>query len=207
VPFCDFQPISQGDVTRIMYVCKEKIFTINKITSEHDIPSSIPSSRQPVLFLCHLFLLGLLLIISGCNRDNAEAERQAARDRAAASLLSNVVMLNVDMYDSYYGNEDTNMTAPPVWTVQSGADVIVNIVNHGLLDHNWAVVKPGVVIPVPYEEGQAGDIVLHGVGMVYNNSQTTITFTAPESGEYQVICTVSGHYPFMQGKLQVVDGE
>lgn len=122
-----------------------------------------------------------------------------------SSPFADVVMLQVDMYDSYYGTTDDNLTNPPIWTVQTGADVVVNIVNHGILDHNWAVIKQGTNIPVPYEEGQGGDIVLHGVGMVYNNSQTTITFTAPEAGEYQVICTVSGHYPFMQGKLQVVE--
>lgn len=150
-----------------------------------------------------VLLLCLLIGVSSCNGD--EASNPAARDRAA--LLSNVAMLNVDMYDSYYGAEDTNLTEPPVWTVQTGADVVVNIVNHGELNHNWAVVKKGITVPVPYEEGQAGDLILHGVGMVYNNSQTTITFVAPESGEYQVICTVSGHYPFMQGKLRIVEGD
>ena len=124
-------------------------------------------------------------------------------DRAA--LLSNVSMLNVDMYDSYYGNNDTNMTDPPIWTVTAGGDVVVNLVNHGSYNHNWAIVKNGVKVPIPYEEGQAGDILLHGIGMVYSKSQTTVTFTAPAAGEYQVICTVSGHYPFMQGKLEVLE--
>ena len=121
--------------------------------------------------------------------------------------LSNITMLNVDMYDSYYGNSDTNMSEPPVWSVPANSDVVVNLVNHGSYAHNWAIVKKDVTVPVPYEEGQAGDIILHGIGMVYNNSQTTITFSAPDLGEYQVICTVSGHYPFMQGRLLVTDGD
>ncbi len=126
---------------------------------------------------------------------------------ANGASLSNVTMLNVDMYDSYYGNSDTNMSEPPVWSVPAGSDLVVNLVNHGSYNHNWAIVKKDVAVPVPYEEGQAGDIILHGIGMVYNNSQTTITFSAPDLGEYQVICTVSGHYPFMQGRLLVTDGD
>jgi len=124
-----------------------------------------------------------------------------------SASFSNVTVLDVDMYDSYYGESDTNMSDPPRWTIAAGADVVVNLINHGSYDHNWAIVKKGVTVPVPYEEGQAGDIVLHGIGMVYNNSQTTITFSAPDIGEYQVICTVSGHYPLMQGRLLVTDGE
>ena len=124
-----------------------------------------------------------------------------------AALLSNVTLLNVDMYDTYYGDSDTNMSEPPLWSIPAGSDVVVNLINHGAIDHNWAIVKKGVTVPIPYEEGQAGDIILHGIGMVYNNSRTTITFAAPEAGEYQVICTVSGHYPLMQGRLQVTDSE
>lgn len=163
-------------------------------------PFNHPGSR--------LLLLSLLClaIVGGCSNPFQRDDQRTQRERSVA-LLDNVEVLNVDMYDSYYGANDTNLTEPPVWTVKSGADVVVNLVNHGILDHNWAVVKKGITVPVPYEEGQAGDIILHGIGMVYNNSQTTITFTAPESGEYQVICTVSGHYPFMQGKLQVTEAE
>ena len=114
-----------------------------------------------------------------------------------------IEQLQVDMYDTYYGPTDTNLTDPPVWTVHSGADVVVTLVNHGNYDHNWAVVKKGATVPLPYDQGQNGSIILHGIGMVYDNSQTTITFVAPEAGEYQVICTVDGHYPYMQGKLLV----
>ena len=188
-----------------MFVCRKNGHKENTFASSL-LFSNARAAERFIYCLSGLLLISLLLIVGGCNRDDAPVRERTQRDRGV-SLLADVVMFNVDMYDSYYGTSDTNLTAPPVWTVQSGADVVVNILNHGLLDHNWAVIKKGVTIPVPYEEGQAGDIVLHGVGMVYNNSQTTITFIAPESGEYQVICTVAGHYPFMQGKLRVVDAE
>ncbi|MEZ4864047.1 MAG: sulfocyanin-like copper-binding protein [Caldilineaceae bacterium] len=142
-----------------------------------------------VLIVC---FVGVAVACSGSNQSPA-----------AANAFADVTVLDVVIHDSYYGDTDTNLTNPPTWTVNAGGDVVVNIVNQGELKHNWAIVKPGITVPVPYEEGQAGDIILHGIGMVYSNSQTTTTFRAPEPGAYQVICTVSGHYPTMQGRLIV----
>ncbi|MCX6050430.1 MAG: sulfocyanin-like copper-binding protein [Chloroflexi bacterium] len=127
----------------------------------------------------------------------------SSRATALPAPTFNAALLNVLIHDSYYGDADTNLTNPPVWTVPANSDVIVTIENKGTLKHNWAIVKKGASVPAPYEEGQAGNILLYGVGMVYHNSQTTATFTAPEPGEYMVICTVSGHYPKMQGRLIV----
>lgn len=145
--------------------------------------------------------LGALLLCISCMGGNSTATTSTTANRAVG--IGDVVMLTVEMYDNYYGDSDSNLTNPPVWTVQSSADVVATLTNHGRRNHNWAIVKQGVQIPVPYEEGQSGNIILHGIGMVYGNSQTTITFTAPEPGEYMVICTVSGHYPAMQGRLLV----
>lgn len=142
----------------------------------------------------------LLLFCASCMGDWNSTTPSANQP---TGLTTNVAMLMVDMYDNYYGQSDDNLTKPPVWSVTSGADVIATLINHGQRNHNWAIVKAGISVPIPYEEGQGGDILLHGIGMVYSNSQTTITFTAPEPGEYMVICTVSGHYPAMQGRLLV----
>lgn len=164
---------------------------------------------QNIRFLLLPLSLGVILAASACSAIQLENPftgwfgGDERPDRSA--ILSDVTLLNVDMYDSYYGDDDTNLTNPPIWNVKAGADVVVNLVNHGSYNHNWAIVKQGAQVPVPYEEGQAGDILLHGIGMVYGNSQTTITFTAPDAGEYQIICTVSGHYPLMQGRLEVTD--
>ncbi|MFN8494078.1 MAG: sulfocyanin-like copper-binding protein [Caldilineaceae bacterium] len=114
-----------------------------------------------------------------------------------------VAILDIMMRDYYYGDSDTNISNPPIWTVPKDADVILTLENQGTYKHNWAIVKKGSKIPNPYKEGQGGDIILYGVGMVYSNSKTTVTFSAPAPGEYTIICTVSGHYPTMQGRLVV----
>jgi plastocyanin len=187
------------------------IFTQQRFsTSMSFAKNALLNLKPPILFLVVL-LTFTGLITTACSGNWFGSDLfgggwfggSAEADQAA--LLANVTMLTVDMYDSYYGTSDTNMTEPPIWTIPAGSDVVVNLINHGAYDHNWAIVKKGITVPVPYEEGQAGDIIMHGIGMVYNNSQTTITFSAPDLGEYQVICTVSGHYPLMQGKLLVTE--
>jgi len=157
-------------------------------------------------------IIGLTIVIGigwwvgyGPNR-KAAIESSAGVPVAATRLLQptfNAVVLDVLIHDSYYGDADANLTAPPVWTVPSGADVILNLENQGTLKHNWAIVKKGATVPVPYQEGQDSNLLLYGVGMVYSGSKTTATFSAPEAGEYTVICTVAGHFPMMQGRLVV----
>ena len=142
-----------------------------------------------------LLLFGVSLL-SSCNSTTTGST-------GAATTNADVALVTVDMYDNYYGAADDNLANPPVWSVQTGVDVVATLTNHGRRNHNWAIVKPGAAIPIPYKEGQGGEIILHGIGMVYGNSQTTITFTAPEPGEYMVICTVDGHYPEMQGRLLI----
>lgn len=142
------------------------------------------------------WLLLYSIFVSSCNSTTTGAN-------GAATINANVALLTVEMQDNYYGAADDNLANPPVWSVSAGSDIVATLTNHGRRNHNWAIVKPGAAIPIPYKEGQAGDIILHGIGMVYGNSQTTITFTAPEPGEYMVICTVDGHYPEMQGRLLV----
>lgn len=171
------------------------IRNVNRRVRNRIIGKRVPAAK----FGC---LLALLFCASCMRGSSSSVASSTAANRTAAGM-ADVAMLTVDMYDNYYGDSDSNLTDPPIWVAPTGGDVVVTLNNHGRRNHNWAIIKPGVQIPVPYEEGQGGDIVLHGIGMVYGNSQTIVTFTAPEPGEYMVICTVSGHYPAMQGRLQV----
>jgi uncharacterized cupredoxin-like copper-binding protein len=107
------------------------------------------------------------------------------------------------MNDIYYGDAPTNAETPPTWTVPSGSQMTVNLKNNGALEHNWAIVKPGSEVPVPFIEADNGDMILEDTGLNAAGQSSTATLTAPAAGEYQVICTVAGHYPSMQGKLVV----
>ncbi|MEZ4737588.1 MAG: hypothetical protein R3E79_61720 [Caldilineaceae bacterium] len=154
----------------------------------------------------NVFMVGLLTVGLGFVSACSSLFGSDATDTAVASGNSReVVTFDVLMNDSYYGYSDSNIISPPVWTVPRDVDIVMNFDNKGKLKHNWAIVKTGVTIPVPFEYEQNPDILLYDAGMLYSNSKSTITIVAPEVGTYQVICTVSGHYPFMQGKLVVVE--
>lgn len=113
--------------------------------------------------------------------------------------------LNIAMYDMYFGETGpTNLASPISWEVTSGTEVTLNLENKGALQHNWAIVKPGVEVPNPYTGGPDNpDLLLFNAGVLDGGMSETVTFTAPEPGEYLVICTVAGHYPVMQGTLIV----
>lgn len=140
----------------------------------------------------------VILLVAACGGSD-ESEPSSAPAAAATDTF------RVEMRDIYFGENSNNMNQPPVWTVASGDEISMELVNLGNLEHNWAVVKKGAEVPVPYTGGPEQEALLYYAGEVVAAGQTeTHTFTAPaEVGEYLVICTVAGHYPAMQGKLQV----
>ena len=114
------------------------------------------------------------------------------------------VAIDVVAYDIYFGEEADNMGNPPVWTAEGGSVATINFENKGGLEHNWVVIKQDEEIPVPFEIESHGDLVLYDTGVVQPGEQKSVPFQVPEEpGEYTVICSVSGHYPTMQGRLVV----
>ncbi len=51
-------------------------------------------------------------------------------------------------------------------------------------------------------EDRKDEIIAH-TGLVGGGDETTITFTAPEKGTYDFICSFPGHYGMMKGKFNV----
>lgn len=153
-----------------------------------------------------IFVTGLSLVLVTLVTSCGSLFGSASADTAVAAGSGRpVVTFDVIMNDSYYGYSDSNIISPPVWTVPRDVDIVMSFDNKGKLKHNWAIVKAGVNIPIPFEYQEHPEILLYDAGMIYSNSKSTVTIMAPEIGAYQVICTVSGHYPFMQGKLVVVE--
>ena len=86
--------------------------------------------------------------------------------------------------------EDSFVYTPGSFTVQTGATVDLTFKNVGGLDHNWIVVPEGTD---PLTVTDASAYAGINVGMVTGGSEKTFTFTAPEPGMYQYVCTVAGH--------------
>jgi uncharacterized cupredoxin-like copper-binding protein len=139
-----------------------------------------------------LVLAALMLVACG---GGAAPEQSTATQGAVIDVMA---------YDIYFGEDSDNMGDPPLWTAEAGSLATVNFDNKGGLEHNWAVIKQGEEIPVPFEMDSSADLILYDTGVVQPGEQRTFPFQVPdEPGEYAVICTVSGHYPTMQGRLVV----
>ena len=149
-----------------------------------------------------LVLVAALLVLVACGGgEDVDAAAPAAEAPTAQEAIE--ATLQVAMGDLFYGEAPNNMETPPVWTVGAGDVVALEMVNAGALEHNWAIVKPGTEIPVPFMPDTNGDLLLYEAGLVKPGEEAQHVFTAPAAGEYNVICTVAGHYPSMQGRLVV----
>ena len=138
----------------------------------------------------------VMLLVTACG--GAEAAPVTVDQEAVPSEE-----ITVDMHDIYFGDSSDNVANPPEWTVSSGAEVTVLMENEGALEHSFVVLKSGEEIPANFNEDEHGDKVLFSSGIVAAQENGTTTFTAPASGEYNVVCTVLGHSGLMHGRLIV----
>ena len=117
------------------------------------------------IFTSIMFVLTLSLILTACG--------------------SKKVTLNVTATDKGYDS--------PTYTVPAGAEVTVNLLNNGALQHEFAVLKLGQHVEPPFGEKDE-DKILWELDGVDPGTTKSDTFTAPtEPGEYDIICGVPGH--------------
>ena len=81
---------------------------------------------------------------------------------------------------------------PNHFTVPAGEDITVNIAHHGIVVHEFIIMKPGTNAGEHFDEDDVPN-VYKSVEVPPGHSQS-FTFTAPaEPGEYQVVCGIAGH--------------
>lgn len=141
-----------------------------------------------------IFTLFVFALV-GCGGGGDEGGDASGGGTATLSVVQN---------DIYYGDSPTNAEDPPVWTVPAGANVRLSLENLGTLEHNWAIVNLGESVPDVYNAETDSGILLYEAGLVEGGGTFSESFTAPsEAGSYTIICTVAGHWPGMQGVLEV----
>lgn len=104
---------------------------------------------------------------------------------------------------------------PSTLTLVEGAEVTLTFKNQssaaGML-HNFVLIPTGIgqeIATAGIAAGEAGnftpddDRIIVATKMTKMGEELTVTFTAPEAGEYEYICTYPGHYPAMIGKVTV----
>jgi len=141
-------------------------------------------------------------------QDEAPAEEEAPAMDAAES-----VSLVIE------GNDQMRFNKPEM-TVIAGQEVTLTLKHVGKLPiesmgHNWVLLAPDTDIPTfgqaaataglenDHIPGDMKDQVLAYTKLIGGGEEATVTFTAPEAGEYQYICSFPGHYALMKGKLIV----
>ena len=81
---------------------------------------------------------------------------------------------------------------PDHFTVPAGKEITVNIAHHGIVVHEFIIMKPGTNAGEHFDEEDLPN-VYQSVEVPPGHSQS-FTFTAPaEPGEYQVVCGIAGH--------------
>jgi len=83
---------------------------------------------------------------------------------------------------------------PTSFSVPAGKQVTLELKNSGSIQHDFIILKKGVVLPGKFDaEKQIDDVYFRA--MLDSGKAETFTLIAPgEAGEYQVICGIAGHF-------------
>ena len=101
--------------------------------------------------------------------------------------------------------------SPSSWTIPTGESISIDITNDGTVLHEWVLLQPGVTVEseadLPETEEELLADFVYVEDEVEAGDTKTLTFDAPATGTYQVICAIEGHFDGgMEGTLTVVDG-
>ena len=92
--------------------------------------------------------------------------------------------LNVEMTDFAF--------TPNHFTVPAGEEITVNIAHHGIVVHEFIIMKPGTNAGEHFDEDDIPNV--YKLVEVPPGHSQSFTFTAPaEPGDYQVVCGIAGH--------------
>lgn len=90
---------------------------------------------------------------------------------------------------SFEGSDSFQFT-PASASVSAGDEVEVTLNNTGALEHSWTLVPEGADLAT-VADAEAIDGAT--TGTVAAGETGTVTFTAPDAGTYQFVCTIPGH--------------
>jgi len=130
------------------------------------------------------------------------------------SLLADEVKIEIDSNDQMQYDKKA-------FEVVEGQEVTLVLTHSGKLPkaamgHNVVILKPGTSLPefamkcapfaandyIPEDEEAKAPIIAY-TKMLGGGETDTITFTAPEAGEYPFFCSFPGHFAMMQGIMTV----
>ncbi len=131
-----------------------------------------------------------------------------------AALLAALLVLGGCGGDSEAGATEIDVTTtdfnftPDQWNIAAGEEITLNFTNDGAVAHEWVILKSGVRISseadLPETEAELLADFVYWEEEFGAGESGSFTFTAPEAGNYQIVCALEGHYDAgMEGILKV----
>lgn len=164
------------------------------------------------IFAAILFSVAILVSCKDAKKEEAKPAKDKVEKKAdapkAASGEEVAVVLEGDDLMKFNKTEIV---------VQAGQKVKLTLKHVGkmakeAMGHNFVLLKKGTDLAAfatkamaakDSEYIPAGDSVIAHTKLIGGGEEVTITFDAPEKGEYDFLCSFPGHYAIMKGKFIV----
>lgn len=155
-----------------------------------------------------LLFIGSAFFFTACGGDSSSSTEETAATEETAPAIPDAIEISIAGNDQMKYDKDR-------LEAYEGQEVTLTLTHSGALakeamGHNWVLLAKGTdmaefataamtatdsdYIPADMEAA----VVAH-TSMIGGGETTTVTFTAPESGVYDFICTFPGHYALMKG--------
>lgn len=158
----------------------------------------------------------LLMTVTACQSSNNES---SAGGESPKSMIAEEVPEGAQIQITVNSNDQMRFDVKEI-KVRAGQEVTLTLNHTGtssvkMMGHNWVLLNKGVKLSEfgqkasfagdnEYIPKDAGSDVIAHTKMLGGGESDTITFTAPEKGEYEFLCSFPGHYGIMKGKLIVI---
>lgn len=163
--------------------------------------------------LALLFLSTSLLI--GCGGESKKSEEKQS---IKINSSSNEKVKEEGISEVYLSGSDQMKYNKSQITVTAGDEVVLTFEHAGklpkeVMGHNFVLLKKGTNVQefgqeaLEYKDNdyipEGSDVIIVHTEMLGGGQKTTITFQAPEKGDYDFVCSFPGHVALMNGIFTV----
>ena len=164
-----------------------------------------------------LFAFSILLIIS-CGSGEKKEKKEKFKYEKTKEVSGKIPINNQDDFKVILNSFDNMIYDKNKIEVNSGKNIILTLNHKGkvskeFMGHNFVLLKKGVnvdeyakkaVLAKSNDYIPNSDETIAYTKMLGGGESTTISFSAPEAGTYNYICSFPGHYMMMRGEFIVL---
>lgn len=156
-----------------------------------------------------IFAMMCMIALSACG-GNTKTEETTTTEATTQAAPSGGVTLEIEANDQM----QFNLTELKAYAGQEITLVLKNVGKMGktVMGHNVIILKAGTDVAeyakkamlareTDYLPASESESVIASTKLTGGGETDTITFTIPEKGTYDFICSFPGHYALMKGKL------